>query len=38
VPPPVEGEVHVWLYDKIAALQKERQTRLQKILNFLRGI
>src|SRR5262249_33763771 len=26
----VDGEVHVWLYDKIAELQRERQGRLQK--------
>jgi pSer/pThr/pTyr-binding forkhead associated (FHA) protein len=33
----VDGEVHVWLYEKIAALQRERQSRLQKIISFLRG-
>jgi predicted component of type VI protein secretion system len=37
--PPAEGdgEVHVWLYDKIAELQRERQSRLQRIIGFLRG-
>jgi hypothetical protein len=35
--PPVDGEVHMWLYEKIAALQRERQSRLQKIISFLRG-
>ena len=34
---PVDGEVHLWLYEKMAALQRERQSRLQKIINFLRG-
>jgi pSer/pThr/pTyr-binding forkhead associated (FHA) protein len=33
----VDGEVHMWLYEKIAALQRERQSRLQRIINFLRG-
>jgi pSer/pThr/pTyr-binding forkhead associated (FHA) protein len=32
-----DGEVHLWLYQKIESLQKERHSRLQKILSFLRG-
>jgi hypothetical protein len=34
---PVDGELHLWLYEKIATLQRERQSRLQKIISFLRG-
>jgi pSer/pThr/pTyr-binding forkhead associated (FHA) protein len=34
---PRDREVHIWLYEKIEALQRERQSRLQKIMNFLRG-
>src|SRR5262249_27658051 len=33
----VDGRVHYWLYDKIAELQRERQSRLQRVFNFLRG-
>ncbi len=32
-----DGAVHIWLYDRITELQRERQSTLKKILNFLSG-
>jgi hypothetical protein len=32
-----DQEVHAWLYDRIATIQKERQSRWQTILGYLRG-
>jgi len=32
-----EGDIHVWLSQRLAALQQERQTRWQKIMNVLTG-
>lgn len=32
-----EQEMHTWLYDQIAMLQRERESRLQKLINFLSG-
>jgi pSer/pThr/pTyr-binding forkhead associated (FHA) protein len=32
-----DGAVHVWLYDRITELQRERQNTLKKIFNFLAG-
>jgi pSer/pThr/pTyr-binding forkhead associated (FHA) protein len=32
-----ELEMHTWLYDQITTLQRERETRLQKLMNFLSG-
>jgi pSer/pThr/pTyr-binding forkhead associated (FHA) protein len=34
---PDDGAVHIWLYDRITQLQRERQSTLKKILNFLAG-
>ena len=39
-PTPVEatqGEVHMQLFQRIEAIQQERQNQLQKILHFLTG-
>jgi pSer/pThr/pTyr-binding forkhead associated (FHA) protein len=32
-----ERDIHAWLHQRIAAIQQERHTRWQKILNFLTG-
>jgi pSer/pThr/pTyr-binding forkhead associated (FHA) protein len=32
-----ENEIQTWLYQQIASLQRERQTRLHKLMNFLSG-
>jgi pSer/pThr/pTyr-binding forkhead associated (FHA) protein len=38
VPPKFpEGDVHAWLTQRLAALQQERQTRWQKVINLLTG-
>jgi hypothetical protein len=34
---PSDQDVHVWLHERITALQKEREGHWQKILNFMRG-
>jgi len=34
---PNDGAVHIWLYDRITQLQRERQSTLKKIFNFLSG-
>lgn len=34
---PNDGAVHIWLYDRITQLQRERQSTLKKIINFLAG-
>jgi hypothetical protein len=36
-PEPADNNVHVWLYDKIAELQRERQSRVKRLFDFLRG-
>jgi hypothetical protein len=35
--PPVDGDVHTWLSQRIEVLEAERQTRWQRILSFMRG-
>jgi hypothetical protein len=32
-----DKEIQNWLYDQIASLQRERETRLQKLISFLSG-
>ena len=34
---PPEGDIHQWLCQRIATLQQERQSRWQKVLNFVLG-
>jgi pSer/pThr/pTyr-binding forkhead associated (FHA) protein len=36
-PEVAEDDSQAWLYDQIAALQRERQTRLKRLFDFLRG-
>jgi hypothetical protein len=35
--PPADGNIHVWLSQRIAALEEERQTRWQKLMNVMLG-
>lgn len=32
-----DGEVHLWVFQRIEAIQEERKSRMRKIYNFLRG-
>ncbi|HXG10517.1 MAG TPA: hypothetical protein VNK04_12215, partial [Gemmataceae bacterium] len=34
---PTNAEIHAWLSQRIAAIQQERETRWQKIVNFVLG-
>ncbi len=33
----MDGEVHLWLFQRMEAIQEERKSRIKKIYNFLRG-
>jgi hypothetical protein len=37
VGPPAAANIHVWLSERIAALNAERQGRWQKLLNLMMG-